>query len=99
MSSAGIPVIADHCLGWELLDALPQLGKARGVALDVVRGRSALVDDDVHHAEGERAIGAGRIGMCQSARWAVRVRTGSIRPPWRRASGPRPRTARDAGWC
>ena len=78
MSSAGTPVICATRSGGYSASALGQLVEADGVVAHVGLVHEPVADDDVRHPEGERGVGPGRIAMCQSARLAVRVRSGSI---------------------
>ena len=55
-----------------------ELVEAERVFLHVVVIDEILRDDHVHHAQRERAVGAGLMATCQSACLAVRVRTGSM---------------------
>ena len=74
---------AGDFFGRILLGASLQVFEAHGVARDVIGVKKIFADDDVHHAQGERGIGAGidgqiPVGALRGAR-AVRVDDDQLR--------------------
>ena len=91
LGRASRPVIAAARAGVHSAHALAQLRRApRRVALEVVAVLEAVAEDHVHHAEGQRGVGAGQerqvlVGLLRRAR-AVGVDRRRARAPRRRAS-------------
>jgi len=70
----GDPADVGHLLGRPFLDPLTQLVEAKGPVLYEVFVPELFLDDDVHHPQGQRAVGAGTRLDPQGGARCVRAR-------------------------